>query len=410
VITQKDLYSFVIIRAMSTLIPPKSKWVVPLISIVTFTGFLDTHLALPVIALYASSLGAGTGIIGIIIGLYSVTNTVSNVLFGRLVDRIGYKFPLLGGLMGDAVSMVLYTMCRLPLQLAAVRAVHGVSGGLVGPATMSAAANFSGKEKGKTMGIYGMSLAAATFIGFGLSGILAAKCGYKCVFLFGATLLLSGIIISLFLPKTKRKYTRELTTIDLTKIFILKRKELIIAYSGVFSQYFTLGGIVTLLPLYVAGLHLGAFHVGILLAIFSITSFVIQIPGGILSDNMGRISLIVVSLCLCAGSLIIIPFVVIFSLLVSAMVLYGIAHGFLFPSISALIADNANPGERGIATGIFHACITIGVAVGAPITGEIAQIMGTETGLIVIAVVPVCVLVITLIVQRNLKLFSPEGQ
>ena len=117
-------------------ISPQSRWVVPLLSVVTFLGFLDTHLLLPIMALYASSLGATAGVIGIIIGLYSLTNTVANVFFGRVVDKIGYKFPLLLGLIGDAVSMVLYTICRLPVHLGVVRAVHGSSGGLVGPATM----------------------------------------------------------------------------------------------------------------------------------------------------------------------------------------------------------------------------------------------------------------------------------
>lgn len=402
-LTKKDLYPFVIIREMSTPIPPTSKWVVPLISLVTFVGFLDTHLILPIIALYASSLGAGAGIIGILIGVYSITNTIANVLFGRVVDKIGYKFPLLSGLVGDAVSMALYLICQLPVRLAAVRAIHGTSGGLVGPASMSAVANFSGKEKGKTMGIYGMSLAAATFIGFGTSGIIASKYGYRSVFLFGAVLLFFGAGVSLLLPRTKRKYTKELSSVDFTKISFLKRKGLIIAYSGVFSQYFTLGSIVTLLPLYVAGLQMEAFHVGMLLAIFSITSFLIQIPGGILSDNIGRIFLIVISLGSCAGSLILIPVVEIFPLLAGAMVLYGIAHGLLFPSISALIADNTQPGERGIATGIFHAGITIGVAAGAPIAGKMAELAGIETGITITAVVPVCALVITLIAQRNIS-------
>lgn len=383
---------------------PQSRWVVPLISLVTFLGFLDTHLLLPIMALYASSLGAGAGIIGIIIGLYSVTNTVANVLSGRLVDKIGYKFPLLAGLIGDAVSMVLYTICRLPVTLAAVRAVHGTSGGLVGPATMSATANLSGKEKGKAMGMYGMSLAAATFVGFGMSGILVAKVGYRGVFLFGAILLLFGIVVSLLLPRAKRERTTEFTSVDMNKISLLKSKGLIIAYGGVFSQYFTLGGIVTLLPLYVAGLEMEAFHVGMLLAIFSITSFLIQIPTGILSDKVGRVILVAISLCLCASSLVMIPVLAVFSLLAGAMVLYGAAHGLLFPSISALIADNTRPEERGIATGIFHALITIGVAVGAPVTGGIGEVVGTQAGLALTAVVPVIVLVITVIVQKSTSL------
>ncbi len=78
---------------MKELSRPESRRVLPINSIVTFLGFLDTHLLIPVMALYASELGASVGTIGIIIGLYSITNTPGNILFGRLIDRIGYKLP-----------------------------------------------------------------------------------------------------------------------------------------------------------------------------------------------------------------------------------------------------------------------------------------------------------------------------
>lgn len=377
----------------------QSKWVIPLVSLVTFVGFLDTHLLLPLMALYASSLGAGAGIIGIIIGLYSITNTGANVLFGRLVDRIGYKFPLLAGLLGDAVCMLLYTICRLPVHLAVVRAAHGTSGGMVGPATMSATANLSGREKGRAMGIYGMSISAASLVGFGVSAVLVARYGYTGVFFFGALLLFFGMGGSLFLPRVKKSIP-ELSSSGISRMTLFKRKGLTIAYCSIFSQYFTLGGIVTLLPLYIAGLEMEAFHVGMLLAIFSIISLVLQVPSGILSDKVGRVPLVVISLCLCTVSVILIPFMMAFVLLAGTMILYGAAHGMLFPSISALIADNTLPEERGTATGAFHALITIGTAVGAPVTGWLGEVVGVKGGLASAAVVPAVVLVITLIVHQ----------
>ena len=76
-------------------------------------------------------------------------------------------------------------------------------------------------------------------------------------------------------------------------------------------------------------------------------------------------------------------------LLIPVMALYasglgasvGIAYGTLFPSISALVADQTLPEERGMATGIFHALLTAGVAIGAPIMGWVGGITGVELGL-----------------------------
>ena len=112
----------------------------PLNLAITFLGFLDTHMLIPVIALYASSLGASLGSTGLIIGLYSITNTPANIIFGRLVDKFGSRRLLIFGLLGDSIGMFLYSLCRLPLHLSFVRAFHGISGGLVGPATLSVTA------------------------------------------------------------------------------------------------------------------------------------------------------------------------------------------------------------------------------------------------------------------------------
>jgi len=384
--------------------------VLPIVSAITFIGFLDTHLLIPVIALYASGLGASVGIIGLIIGLYSITNTIANVLFGRLINRIGYKIPLIAGLIGDALSMFLYSLCRLPIHLGLVRALHGTSGGMVGPATMSVFADYSGeRKKGRAMGIYGMSLAAATLVGYALSGIFVSRLGYQALFLFGAAMLLIGAVMSLSLPKTKKTSSMATETKSgegFEKVKkLLGRRGLIVAYCSIFAQYFAFGGVVTLLPLYVKGLGMEAFHVGMLLAIFAIMFIIVQIPSGALSDNVGRLIPIATGLSLGIVSLLILPLLGTFLLLAVIMALYGVAYGLIFPSISALVADHTIPEERGTATGMFHALLTAGVAIGAPVIGWVGESAGVESGLISISGIMILALVVALTVSKRAPVY-----
>jgi MFS family permease len=67
---------------MNELPRPQARKALPVISVVTFLGFLDTHLLILVMALYAFELGASMGIVGLIIGLYSITNTPANIFLG----------------------------------------------------------------------------------------------------------------------------------------------------------------------------------------------------------------------------------------------------------------------------------------------------------------------------------------
>jgi len=378
----------------------RAKRILPITAIVTFIGFLDTTLLIPVIALYAASLGADVGVIGLIVGLYSITNTPANILFGRLIDRIGYKIPLVTGLIGDALGMLFYFFSGLPIHLALVRAFHGASGGLVGPATMSIFARQGEKAEGRTMSIYGISLASATLIGFALSGFITSRWGYKIIFLLGAGLLGIGSLLALLLPANRKKANQTTrvstgTTFEQVKS-LFNRRSLIVSYSSIFAQYFTFGGVVTLLPIYLNGLGMEVFHMGMLLSIFAIMFIIVQFPSGALSDRAGRLVPTISALGLSIISLALLPASTTFLLLAVAMGLYGTAYGLLFPSISAIVADDTSPEERGLATGLFHALLTTGVAIGAPVIGWLGEGLGIRTGLAFIPSITILALIIAL--------------
>jgi len=118
-------------------------------------GTIDTNALVPVIALYASSLGADLVQIGIIVGLYSAVHAPANFVFGRLADRYGRRLPLSIGLLWDALSVFLYSLASTPLLLALARVSHGLGGSLVGPSTMSLIADMSTPgRKGRAMALF----------------------------------------------------------------------------------------------------------------------------------------------------------------------------------------------------------------------------------------------------------------
>ncbi len=384
---------------------PKPRRALPIAAIVTFLGFIDTNLLIPIIALYASELGASIGTVGLIVGLYSLTHTPANLVFGQLIDRIGYKFPLVAGLIGDALSMFLYSVSWLPVHLALVRALHGITGASVGPATMSIIAGYSErKQKGRSMSFYGIAIGTATLVGFGLSGVIARGLGIKAVFWLGTALLAIGAVLSVVLPGGRKHVEGKvrMSAEGLKKVQdLFRRKGLLVAYCAIFAHYISFGSVVTLLPLRVKSLGMDALHVGVLLAIFSITFILLQFISGSLSDRVGRVIPTASGLSLGIVSLIVMPLAASFPPLAMVMVLYGLAFGLLFPAVSALVTDHAAPEEVGMATGMFHALLTTGVAVGAPLMGWVGGVLGVESGLALSSVFMGLALVIVLGLARK---------
>jgi len=66
-----------------------------------------------------------------------------------------------------------------------------------------------------------------------------------------------------------------------------------------------------------------------------------------------------------------------------------------------MVADHTAVGERGLAMGLFHALLTAGVAVGAPVMGLIAGLVGTPAGLMLTAVPVLSALVIAVAFLRR---------
>jgi len=243
-------------------------------------------------------------------------------------------------------------------------------------------------------------------VGYGLSGFIATRFGYEVVFWLGGALLVTGAALALWLPGGKKRDNIELKTApgeSWRKVKeLLSRKGLIIPFFTIFAQYFSFGGVVTLLPIYLKGMGMEAFHVGISLAVFAVLFIILQMPAGTLSDRVGRAGLITVGLTLGVISLVLLPWMTVFPLLLVVMALYGAAYGMIFPAASAMVADRTTATERGLGTGIFHALLTAGVAIGAPVVGWAGGVLGVERGLILSAGAMVLALIAMLTVRKHI--------
>jgi len=361
---------------------------------ITFLGFIDTQLTVPIMRLYADSLGATVAIAGFIIGMYSILNTPANIGFGPVVDKFGRKIPLIIGLVGDAICMFLYSLCSTSLQLLVVRGFHGLAGAVLGLATASMVADYTPTEKrGRGMGFYAIAMGLAPLIGMMLCGIIMRNpVGFNMVFYTGSALLLAAVILAFLLPQTEAKGKAE--SIDFKRIGVIAVKKANIAsYAAIFSQWFIMGVITVLLPSYMVNLGMTAFHVAMVMVAVTATYAAFSYPAGLLSDKVGRKIPSLMGLSLLVITINLIPIATNFEQLIGLGMLQGIGMGCILPSALALISDNTEKGERGTAMGIFHALLTLGVAVGAPVAGVLAGRVGTSIAIHLATLMPIAAII-----------------
>lgn len=351
--------------------------------VATFVGTMDSNAMVPIIALYAVYLGAGLEIVGLIVAMYSIVHIPSNIVFGRLADKIGRRNPLILGLSWDAFSVFLYSVATNPMHLLLVRACHGIGGGFVGPSSMAIASGLAPDDrKGRMMALYGIALAVSVIVGFMLSGMIVGRFGYQALFYVLSLSLIVAVAFA-FNVKEPKELGRVKTTFveDVSKFLGILRKKLAQAsYTAIFCLYFSMGAFTVLVPLYMKGFGMTEVHVAIAFSTFALLSIIIHYPSGWLSDRLGPKVPAIAGLLTITLSLVLLPFFDTLPSLLPVMAIFGIGHGLVFPSSSAMVVRGTSQNERGLGTGVFYAILVAGVAVGAPLAGFMVPVFGIDFG------------------------------
>jgi MFS family permease len=140
-----------------------------------------------------------------------------------------------------------------------------------------------------------------------------------------------------------------------------------------------------LFPLVFAASGMNLAQVGLLAAIYPLTSGVGQLATGALSDHIGRKPLIVWGMWIQATGIGVVTVAHAFAGFVVGAVLLGIGTAMVYPTLLAAIGDVAHPSWRASAVGVYRLWRDLGYAVGALIAGVTADAFGLHVAMWVIA-------------------------
>jgi len=341
--------------------PFQKSWVV--YCIIFFT-FIDLFTQLPVMSTFATSVGASAMVAGLIVGIYSFTNTFGNILSGVFTDRIGPLTVLFVGLLTTSVTLSFYSFVHDVTTLLILRFVHGFVGGLVVPAAFALLANITREEKqGSQSAVTGSFVGIAAILGPAYSGIMASRTSVPFVFttvaIFGACLI---VLMMLFLRSINKKAKIE----SEEKVKLTWNRSLIQSYFGAFFLMFSQGALAYLLPLHVQALGYDSRLSGTLMSMFGIVAVLIFVlPTNKIFDRIPAIYTLSLGMSFIGLSQILIGQLSSQGVLYAVLALYGLGFAFLFPSINTLLIRATKPEVRGKAYGYFYAFFSLGTVVGS---------------------------------------------
>jgi len=359
---------------------------------VAFAGYLGSYMRLPIVPLYAKSIGADTVLIGIINSAFLLVAGVLSLPLGILSDRFGRKlFASLGLIVLSATSLLLY-FSKTPIQLLWIYLFFGAGVGAFGPTMMAFVADFSPvTHLGRSYGWYTTALYTAMSLGPGVGGFVAQQSGFLNVFLIsGIIILLTFFVVSFFLPPTHLIITerpkKEKTSVIMKGL--LRNRALLSCWLVTLGGCFALGMFITFLPLHAQNQNLTVWQIGLVFAVQGICNAISRIPFGHLSDNVkNRSTLVVIGLIGFAASMAGFGISTRAIHFVLFAVAFGISMGLAFTSIGALIAEVVPVESRGLAMGGYNTCIYFGMMISSASMGPIIRKIGFESGFLITAVI-----------------------
>ena len=353
---------------------------------------------LPLIAEQEFGLASKSAILSFIVS-FGIVKAVANLIAGKYSDVLGRKKLLvLGWLFGLPVPFMVMWAPSWKL-ITAANVLLGINQGLCWSTTVIMKIDLVGpKRRGFAMGLNEFAGYGAVALAAFASGYLASIYGLRPVpFYLGIGFAMFGLVLSLFFVKDTTGHAREEARVQSRggKVGAPPFREIFAVTSYRNPTLFSVSqaGLINnlndgaawgLFPLFFASQGLGVRSIGVLASTYPAVWGLSQLATGALSDRWGRKWMIVFGMWTQAVAIFLIaatPNLVDalterFWLWIIGAVLLGLGTALVYPTLLAAIGDVVEPGWRASAVGVYRLWRDLGYAIGALISGILADIFG----------------------------------
>lgn len=207
--------------------PDPRRWRVLAVSLVVgFMVLLDVSIVNIAVPSISEALQAGEGAVQWVVSGYALTFGLTLVTGGRLGDAFGRRRLMVVGLIGFIASSALAGLAPDLGWLIAARLVQGASAGLLTPQNTGLIQTlFTGAERGRAFGRFGLTVSISSALGPVIGGliiaIVGAEEGWRWVFLVNVPIGLALLVPIVRMVPGREAVTGTRTRLDLVGALLL---------------------------------------------------------------------------------------------------------------------------------------------------------------------------------------------
>jgi MFS family permease len=387
----------------------REKYKLLIACLVIFVDILGYGIIIPILPLYADTLGATKGQIGFLFASYWIVFLLTLIPLGSVIDKYGTKNIIVAGMFLLSLTSFLYSFSQSLLTLTLSRILQGIAASCTWTAAFPLGVQATTtKKRGLELSFISVAIGLGTIAG----PIIGGQGSFQMPLYFcGAVAFLAGGMAIVFI---KEKAAEKIIPLKGKFLRIICQSNVQAACLGPSLVYFGYGMMEAIFPLYLSNLQYSRSTIGFLFGIQGVFYVLIQPLVGIWSDRVGRVIPMILGLIISA---VILPLPFHFSGLPAWILLFsllgiGVATAYT-PSIP-LIADGIEEADQGSAYAIYNTVVSIGFILGPWLGGYLAGVSNIKLSFHLAAVVLAVGSIPTFLLtkQANFKsgaLISPEN-
>ena len=322
------------------------------------------------LAVYADSMGASAGAIGVLVGGYAISSIFFRPVSAPIIDSFNRKYIVISSCLVLAVSFAGFGISGSVRSLMLFRMLQGCGVVFGNACCLVMAADMLPKDKYSSgIGYYSLAQSTSQAVGPFVGLWLMNMAGFKITFILSAVIMLMAAMLA-FSIKEKRTETRRFQ-VSLSNIIALEA-----ALPAFFVMIMNIGASATsFLVVFARGQGIKS-NIGIYFLVNAAAMFATRPVLGRLTDKYGVVYVCAPAFCATIISYIIISRSVTMTGLLVAAVIAAFGQGACLPAMQALSMKAVPRERRGVASSTNFIGFDLGYLIGPFIAGKVAESFG----------------------------------
>lgn len=331
------------------------------------TGFGIIIPVLPYLATQLPHTDART--VGFLLASYSLMNVLCAPFWGRLSDRIGRKPVLMTGILGLALSFLIFGLSHDLTMYFVSRVVGGMFGAAALPTAMAYAGDITSSEsRAKALGMLGAGLGLGMVVGPAIGG-MTGHFGFNVPFFVASALCVAtSVFVAVALPANKPSGSSRTSAFEALR---MTGKSLWPFYLLTFIQMLAFTSMEATFVLFAKAspFNLNVMQTGLMFMAMGFVSAGFQ-GGGVarLITRFGETAVTRAGCVVLALGFLLTPVTQNWMQLLAVFCLFGIGSALLRTSLSTGVSRGASAGQ-GTAMGLMQSCDSLARVFGPAIGG-----------------------------------------